>query len=431
VRRLAKQKRNDAYASLRDYQTLHKARGLRFTITSRPSGSSELVLVGSDVTALDPQGLVAFGGFVRPLRPTELELTLEAGGVQATKSILLPRAWSRIGIVVEGASSSDLRVTMRWRSRAGIDAWGLAGGAVVLPEGIPALDAGALELGKRHLAPETFFFPHEGAVTLDVDETASSPFKTEDGASITLKKCSYCGRLLPLDPQRPGMLSFHKHNAKRTGHQNECRACKKWRINDSFNPLRTVDQLNESSLITRERKMFLREPEILARLKERTGAGLKSQIWERFGRRCFNCRTKLALNEVDLDHTRPLAYLWPIDEHATCLCSECNNHKKEKFPVDFYSDEQLASLSKICGLSVTILKKKELNARELQRILDDLPTFAQQWDARHFAASARKIAELRPDVDLFELLKETSPKDYDDLMERYRQRPPAVGEFDE
>lgn len=39
---------------------------------------------------------------------------------------------------------------------------------------------------------------------------------------------------MPVDPNRLGALSFHKHNDKATSHQNECRACKKWRINDSF-----------------------------------------------------------------------------------------------------------------------------------------------------------------------------------------------------
>src|SRR5207244_3589985 len=137
---------------------------------------------------------------------------------------------------------------------------------------------------------------------------------------------------------------------KLSKHQNECRACKKWRINDDFNPKRTTDQLHESSVITRERRLFLRDPERLQAIKERSGAGLKSQVWERFGRRCFYCNRSLDLDEVHLDHTRPLAYLWPIDEHATCLCGEHNNQKQDKFPVDFYTDAQLHELADICGL---------------------------------------------------------------------------------
>jgi hypothetical protein len=31
-------------------------------------------------------------------------------------------------------------------------------------------------------------------------------------------------------------------------------------------------------------------------------------VWKRFGRRCFRCGKVLALDDVHLDHTRPLAY---------------------------------------------------------------------------------------------------------------------------
>ena len=209
-------------------------------------------------------------------------------------------------------------------------------GRIELPESVA--DASLAVLSQIHLLPETFYLDHEGA---DLTPRGAKP---SAGQTISLKKCSYCTRLLPLDPRRPGALSFHKHNAKRTGHQNECRACKTWRINRHFNPIRTTDQLHESSVITRERQLFLRDPEILQAIKQRTGAGLKSQIWKRFNGQCFNCGKPLTLQQVQLDHTRPLAYLWPIDEHATCLCATCNNAKKERFPVDFYAPAKLRSL---------------------------------------------------------------------------------------
>ena len=229
---------------------------------------------------------------------------------------------------------------------------------------------------------------------------------------------------------RLGALAFHKHNAKRTKHQNECRACKKWKINDSFNPLRTIDQLNESSLITRERKLFLRESEILQKIKDRTGAGLKSQVWNRFGQKCFYCGKTLTLDQVQLDHTRPLAYLWPIDEHATCLCAEHNNLKKDKFPVDVYSYEQLAELSEICGLSLGDLLKREVNRSELERVIADIVTFARLWDPRTFFAVARKVQELMPDCDLFEILRNKDAAVESDITNRLQERPPSVDQTD-
>jgi hypothetical protein len=302
----------------------------------------------------------------------------------------------------------------------------LDAGAFTHPKLKQSVTLTVADINFSHLLPETLYLTHANVLALEIDAQASSPFVLKDGSPIQLKKCSYCGRMLPLDPKRPGRLAFHKHNAKISGHQNECRACKKWRINDSFNPLRTVDQLNESSLITRERRLLLREPEILQRIKERKGRGLKSIIWDKFERKCFHCGKPLQLDEVELDHTRPLAYLWPIDEHATCLCAEHNNFKKDKFPVDFYSAAQLRNLAKITGLSLAELTTRSVCQPELKRILDDLVGFAINWDPRVFNAIARKIREIHPDIDLFEQLARTDIKVYKRLVKDLANRPAPV-----
>jgi len=118
-----------------------------------------------------------------------------------------------------------------------------------------------------------------------------------------------------------------------------------------------------------------------------------------------------------------MAYLWPIDEHATCLCADCNNHKKDRFPVDVYSGEELKRLSAITGLSFEDLSKKEINQAELDRILGDMSAFAKQWDPRMFNATARKIRELRPDVDLFAILKGKDAATFAEITEFLSQRP--------
>jgi 5-methylcytosine-specific restriction endonuclease McrA len=68
-------------------------------------------------------------------------------------------------------------------------------------------------------------------------------------------------------------------------------------------------------------------------------------IWEKFGKRCFKCGKELqSPSEMDLDHTMPLAALWPLDEYATCLCSNCNSRKSDHYPVDFYTSDELRAL---------------------------------------------------------------------------------------
>ncbi|MQV32038.1 hypothetical protein GHK47_02745 [Sinorhizobium meliloti] len=258
---------------------------------------------------------------------------------------------------------------------------------------LPAL----VDLNVAHLVPETFYLDHESGKISVLDDLKVQG----SGAHLEVKKCSYCGRLLPVGPGQAGRLSFHKHNVKLTGHQNECRACKKWRINNSFNPIRTADQHNESSIIKRERRLLLREPQILRSIKERQGRGLKSIVWDRFGRQCFYCSKPLTLQQVQLDHTRPLAYLWPIDEYATCLCAEHNNHKKDKFPIDFYTPAQLERLSAITGLPLEDLQAKTVCEPQLDRIRADIIGFAKMADPRAFNAIARKVREIRLDIDLW------------------------------
>ncbi len=425
MRRLAKQSREDKVSSQRDYQQLFEERGHRI----EAQGDVDQVLrLSARIDESTNTDLVAFGGFVFPSAETTLGAVLLAGGHQVSGEFRLASRWNRIGLIEAAPDSESIDVELRWDDEADLTVWGLAAGAVHLPAALAEQKPQAADLEPSHLAPETFYLPHVGAFGLDIDAEQSTRLHLDSGELITLKKCAYCGRLLPVNMDRPGSMSFHKHNDKVSNHQNECRACKKWRINDSFNPKRTVDQLHESSVITRERRLFLRDPEILQQIKDRTGAGLKSQIWERFGRCCFYCRGSLTLEEVELDHTRPLAYLWPIDEHATCLCTSHNNQKREKFPVDFYTDDQLHELSAICGLPYEELREKKLNEVELDRILGDIAGFARQWEPRTFAATARKVLELRPDVSLYEELERADPELYAELMAQLQERPPSVGE---
>ena len=424
MRRLAKQRRDDDYASRRDYQAIQEHKSLRIAGNRKPLKVLQLI----QTLAAKRSKIGGFGGYIQTDVSTEISVDVVVGKTKLlSETFTSGKAWARIGLAFPLERDADLVVHLNLtRPVAHLDLWGLDAGAITLPNLKQVTTPTVADINFSHLLPETLYLSHSVPLALDIDEQHSSPFVRKDGTAIHLKKCSYCGRLLPLDPARPGAIAFHKHNAKLSGHQNECRACKKWRINDSFNPLRTVDQLNESSLITRERRLLLREPEILQRIKDRKGRGLKSIIWEKFGKKCFHCGKPLQLDEVELDHTRPLAYLWPIDEHATCLCAEHNNFKKDKFPVDFYSTSQRRELARIIGLSFAELSTRSVCKPELKRILDDIVGFATSWDARVFNAIARKIREIHPEIDLFEHLSTADMKAYKKLVKDLASRPPPV-----
>jgi hypothetical protein len=69
---------------------------------------------------------------------------------------------------------------------------------------------------------------------------------------------------------------------------------------------------------------------------------------------------------------------------------------------------------------------KELNTVELGRIRGDIVTFAREWEPRTFAATARKVAELRPDIDLYEDLRRADPVEHEELLTALAQRPLGV-----
>ena len=72
---------------------------------------------------------------------------------------------------------------------------------------------------------------------------------------------------------------------------------------------------------------------------------------------------------MNLDHTRPLAFLWALDETATSLCKNCNSAKRDRFPSEFYTKEQLAELSKLTKIPLLELEKPIPNIEALKLII--------------------------------------------------------------
>jgi hypothetical protein len=216
--------------------------------------------------------------------------------------------------------------------------------------------------------------------------------------SIILKSCNRCARYLPINTEdERQQLSFSNHCVAehRTpcrhatfgrltdsatgevlklhhGYQLECRFCKKFEVNAAHNPQRSVAQMKEDGARRRHFELLLTElyggsPQLRFRAAN-GGAELGPSIWEKFGRKCFNCETLIATGrEMNLDHTRPLALLWPLDGTATCLCKNCNSEKRDKSPIDFYGDgPKLAALSQLTGISLEELRNPTPNLEALR-----------------------------------------------------------------
>lgn len=245
-----------------------------------------------------------------------------------------------------------------------------------------------------------------------------------EGKRIIAKSCNRCGRYLPINiDDELKTLSFSLHCKKRApcvhstfrsykiqnqtelkaddlngltiedgkvisyyGHQLECKACKKFFVNAPLNPQRNAQQFKEDGLRRRAIEVLvntlLDKNLIHFEFEHRTKKEFSRYIWEKFGKRCFKCGPNsdpIALGDMALDHTMPLAYLYRLDETATCLCSSHNSQKSDSFPVDYYSEEELIRLSKITGLSLNQLHKKEVNQQVLNLLIENVVWFYDEF----------------------------------------------------
>lgn len=241
------------------------------------------------------------------------------------------------------------------------------------------------------------------------------------GRLVVLKSCNRCGRYLPINIENEmSTLSFSLHCVKRApcvhstfraytiqnmneltaddliqlpvegnkiatyyGHQLECKACKKFFVNAPLNPQRNPQQFKEDGL--RRRALEILVNTLLERnlihfeFKYRTKKEFSEYIWRKFNCRCFKCGRRLPLDEMHLDHTMPLAYLYRLDESATCLCGTHNSQKRDRFPVDFYDEDELRRLSKITGLSIEQLTYKGVNHEVLRLLVDNVVWFYDEF----------------------------------------------------
>ena len=116
--------------------------------------------------------------------------------------------------------------------------------------------------------------------------------------------------------------------------------------------------------------------------EQRTKKAFSRYIWEKFNKRCFKCgrdSDPIELEDMALDHTLPLAYLYRLDETATCLCSSHNSQKSDHFPVDYYTEDELVELSKITGLSLEKLHSRCVNREVLDLLIKNVVWFYDEF----------------------------------------------------
>lgn len=262
----------------------------------------------------------------------------------------------------------------------------------------------ALMRNMYDFAPEAVFIDGEIEATVEIVGPENAG---KDEHELILKSCNRCGRYLPINVSNErNQLSFtnhcvaaHRRPCKHStfsslrnvddktdvirldyGYQLECRFCKKFEVNAAHNPQRSSGQMKEDGARRRAFEMLLAElyegtPQLLYRHKFHSE--LADDVWKAFGKSCFNCGSSLATaREMHLDHTRPLAFLWPLDETATALCGSCNSQKRDRSPSEFYvKPGQLEQLSAITKIPLLDLQSPKPNESALAILLERLDWF--------------------------------------------------------
>lgn len=326
--------------------------------------------------------------------PGKMDITCTNDGQQSIpllKKVFSVGDWSKCGSMWRSTCDTPVNVTITFNStcKTRVHLFRPLVGTISHPQ----LDDASANLTKNmhQFAPEALFVDESGSFTISGQQTSGI-------REITLKNCNRCARYLPINTHNErNQLSFTNHCVAqhkipcqdstfsklrleqdkeptlilRHGYQLECRFCKKFFVNAAHNPRRTASQMREDGQRRRAFEMLIREmsgtsPSLEYRQDNK--GELVDDILKRFGYRCFNCNTELTEKTINLDHTRPLALLWPLDSTATALCKDCNTDKRDRTPSDFYSPTQLIRLSAITGLPLHDLETCRTNVTMLQAI---------------------------------------------------------------
>ena len=341
-----------------------------------------------------PAELAGFGGWFRTDQPAIVEI--EGGPVKRTLTMFAPPDWNKVGSIWQEAGTARTQIKVKFVAAKDchIALHGLLCGSIehrhlqgARPELLPNM---------YQCAPEAIFVGAAGTVHVDLDD--GIPAVADATMELIQKSCNRCGRYLPINTHdERNHLSFSNHcvaanrcpckhatfskltnrsnSADRLtlkhGYQLECRFCKKFEVNAAHNPQRTTAQFKEDAARRRAFELLIEELEggsAQLTYRHKTGRELADDVYERFGGRCFSCGVALEGRAWDLDHTRPLALLWPLDGTATALCGPCNSEKRDRPPAEFYSDNKLEELAKTTTIPLADLTDPKPNIAVIRKL---------------------------------------------------------------
>lgn len=353
----------------------------------------------------DDDDLLCFGGWFCSDKP--LTIAVENGPRRLTATEYAWPNWNKVGSMWRRSEHSVQRVTITLTASATtrIALFDMQAGVVTHRH----LDGARAALMKNmyQFSPEAHFCDTPTDVRYQATDDA---LLHDDGTPVELmlKSCNRCARFLPVNTDNERMsLSFSNHcvaahrrpcrhggfgilkdveSGERLeleyGFQLECRYCKKFEVNAAHNPQRTTAQMKEDAARRRGIELLIAaiyEGSPQLRFRHVSGEELSDYVFRQFGGKCFKCGAVLPERGWHLDHTRPLALLWPLDETATALCGNCNSAKRDRAPVDFYNEQQLQEIAEITQIPPNELETPTPNMELVEELLGRLDWFFDEF----------------------------------------------------
>lgn len=206
------------------------------------------------------------------------------------------------------------------------------------------------------------------------------------------KQCNTCGRILPFS-------AFSNHSGwGPLERQMECRSCK-GAINAVLNPKRTKEQLHESSIRRRIADLLLEGENETIDMED---------LFKRFDRRCFKTKQPLDVNKRDawaVDHILPSKWLFPLTkENAALLSTEANNNKRDKWPSEFYTNNELIELAKRTGADLELLSSKTPKINTIINVDKCVGRYLQVRERSHLPKRINELKRILVDYNLVDKL---------------------------
>lgn len=136
-------------------------------------------------------------------------------------------------------------------------------------------------------------------------------------------------------------------------------------------------------------------------------------MFERFGGKCFKTGKPLDITKTGtwcIDHILPSKYLYAMNvRNAALLSAEANANKRDRWPSEFYTPQELVELARITGADLALLsspepiQNKAVTSENVNRAVDRYLQVRNTTDLPKRIDEIKKVLE---DYNLCNLLDE-------------------------